>query len=358
VKAKLRACLELVRIPNIFTAIADVIAGFLFVGSAIRDWPALLLLALASACLYGGGVALNDVCDWARDAQTRPSRPIPSGRITRRQAATISIGLLAAGILIAAFVNLRATAVAATLVAAIVLYDAILKETAPAPTIMGLCRALNLALGMSAMPMAWTHATAMPLALMWLYVTSITLFAQREALPADRPPDQRSGHSPPQPGRAAGFSPRGHDPVEYAGMVGASTSPTEGRRYGSGRLPWRPGIASPHRMLRSEPVLTVGTVGVCLAVAGQLSYLCLVPAVHASYLVCTIPLLMWLGFRGFSSAFDPQPQKTQSSVKTFVISIILLDTATAWAARGPTAALIVLAMLAPTLSLGWRFRVT
>jgi 4-hydroxybenzoate polyprenyltransferase len=70
--------------------------------------------------------------------------------------------------------------ISTVLVATIVLYDVILKATPVAPVVMGLCRAMNLILGMSAAPMLWTNTTLFPTALMWLYITSVTLFARSE----------------------------------------------------------------------------------------------------------------------------------------------------------------------------------
>ena len=134
-----------------------------------------------------------------------------------------------------------------------------------------------------------------------------------------------------------------------------SRCPTDHR---SGPPPWRPGNASLQRILRMDPVLVVGTIGVCLAVAGQLGYLWFFPAAHASYLAGTFVLLAWLGYCGFSAAAAPQPARVQHCVKTLVMSIVLLDTCTAWAARGPMVALAVAIMVLPAVFLGRRFQVT
>jgi 4-hydroxybenzoate polyprenyltransferase len=173
--------LDLVRLPNVFTAAADAVAGFLYVGGGIEDWPTLLALVGASSCLYSGGVVLNDVCDVKRDALERPKRPIPSGRISRQAASVLAAILLAAGVGCAACVSTRAFVIAGLLVLAIILYDAVLKTTAVAPALMGVCRALNLTLAMSWAASLGTTAIAIPAGLMWLYVTSLTFFARHEA---------------------------------------------------------------------------------------------------------------------------------------------------------------------------------
>jgi len=181
VSGRLRARFELVRLPNTFTAAADVVAGFLYAGGGIGAWASAAVLAVASACLYGGGAALNDVCDATRDAVDRPARPIPSGRIARSTALRLSIALLGLGIAFPAAVSVRAGAIALALVVSIVLYNVVFKTLPVAPAFMGACRALNLLLGMSPAPRLDAGWTLLPVVLMWLYVTSLTFFARREA---------------------------------------------------------------------------------------------------------------------------------------------------------------------------------
>ena len=100
-------------------------------------------------------MVLNDVFDREQDARERPTRPIPSGRISIGRAAAIGWTLIGrrrrAGL-----VGRRGGAatggpgVVATLLAATVSgYDAVLKRTPLGPLAMGACRTLNVLLGMS-----------------------------------------------------------------------------------------------------------------------------------------------------------------------------------------------------------------
>lgn len=185
--SRIRAALALMRPANVCTAIADVTAGALYMSARWDDWPGWALLAGASALLYAGGVVLNDVCDATRDATERPERPIPSGRISRRTALTLAITLLLAGLLLAAMFSPLALTIAACLTAAIILYNAVFKGTALGTAFMGLCRALNLALGLSIVPEYRTLPGLIPLLFyMWLYVTSLTLFARDEHRTSNR----------------------------------------------------------------------------------------------------------------------------------------------------------------------------
>ncbi|WP_263118541.1 SCO3242 family prenyltransferase [Cellulomonas fimi] len=138
--------LELVRAPAVLTVLGDALAG-----SAAAGHPWTLrraALPLASACLYSGGMALNDWADRELDAVERPERPIPSGRITPRRAVAVAGGLGVAGLGCAAVGGgVRALAVAAPLAVGVWLYDAVLKESPAGPVAMAACRGLDVLMG-------------------------------------------------------------------------------------------------------------------------------------------------------------------------------------------------------------------
>jgi 4-hydroxybenzoate polyprenyltransferase len=142
----IRDHLELVRAPAVLTVLGDTLAGASAAGLDVTGRR--LLLPLASACLYAGGMALNDWADRDLDAVERPERPIPSGRVTPRHALRVAAGLGAAGLaLAAAGGGRRALAVAVPLAGCVWLYDARLKETAAGPVAMAACRGLDVLLG-------------------------------------------------------------------------------------------------------------------------------------------------------------------------------------------------------------------
>jgi len=174
----LRACLELLRPANVVTALADVLAGIAIAGTASRStWPWLLL---ATVCLYAGGVVLNDVFDREIDRVERPERPIPSGRVSAGAAAALGGGLLASGIVAAAGANTTAFLVAMAIAACVLLYDAWGKRHAAiGPLNMAMCRALNLLLGIAAVPAAL--ASAWPVASVpLLYIYAVTTISRGE----------------------------------------------------------------------------------------------------------------------------------------------------------------------------------
>ncbi len=180
------------RPANIVTSVADVLAGATiagFFGSSGFGSPGFspsqkiatgLLLSLSTIGLYGGGVVFNDVFDAALDAVERPERPIPSGLIKRREAAILGLVLLVAGILIALWVHPVSGLLAGLIATAALLYDKWGKHhTFLGPLNMGLCRGLNLLLGISVLPAAiaqdW-HIACVPI----LYIASITMISRGE----------------------------------------------------------------------------------------------------------------------------------------------------------------------------------
>ena len=181
----LRAHLELLRPPNVATALGDVLAGFGIAGLApVRALPWLLA---ATVCLYAGGVVLNDVFDLEVDRRERPERPLPSGRVTRRAAATLGAALLAAGVTFACLASAGAGTVAGATAACVLLYDAWGKrQTWLGPVNMGLCRAGNLMLGVAAVPAALTWAWPLG-ALPLVYISAVTAVSRGEVHGGNRP---------------------------------------------------------------------------------------------------------------------------------------------------------------------------
>lgn len=154
---KLKAYLQLCRPANLPTAAADILAGLAISGvfyqlgtwqfPLIYAWEPLLLV-LASVFLYAGGVTLNDVFDADLDTVERPERPIPSGRVSLKQAKILGYSLLLVGVLSAFVAQTVCGIVAVALATAILSYDKYSKHhPIIGPLNMGVCRGLNLLMG-------------------------------------------------------------------------------------------------------------------------------------------------------------------------------------------------------------------
>lgn len=149
-QAKMLALLQLMRLPNLFTAMADVLAGYLLVAGMQIDLPTLFCLLLATSAIYAGGCVLNDLCDRETDLRERPQRPIPSGLVSPREAGVLAFALFAVGLAGAALAGPLPFAIAVALIVLVIAYDWQTKDIPLLGSLtMGSCRASNLLLGMS-----------------------------------------------------------------------------------------------------------------------------------------------------------------------------------------------------------------
>ncbi|MCH8251784.1 MAG: UbiA family prenyltransferase [Planctomycetes bacterium] len=296
--AKIRAYLDLVRLPNLFTAAADVLAGYLYVGGDLAGWTTWSRLVGVSVGLYAFGVVLNDVLDIDRDARERPERPIPSGRVSRKSAIGVAMAAAVVAGGMAATLSVGTALISMGIIACVVLYDGPFKKSRLAPGLMGGCRGLNLALGMSVQASWGGMETAIPIGLMWLYITGVTAFARDEA-----------GES-------------SADRLRFCTLaIGAAVA----------------GLASLPFVLERQGA----------------SY-----SAFWLYWPLWLGLLAIVVQRGMAAARNPDPETVQRAVRTFIFSLIAFDTCVAWASCGPFTAAIVAALIIPTVLIGRWFRST
>ncbi|HIG88030.1 MAG TPA: hypothetical protein EYQ25_13450 [Planctomycetes bacterium] len=137
---------RLTRISLAPTAIGDPIAGMLLASHGDLPEAKLLLLIPLSLCLFHGGLVLNDWSDRGVDQDTRPDRPIPSGRVSPSSALSLALGLLLGGVLLGSALDPRTGLATLGLTLLIVAYDLGPRGKWLGPLTMGACRAGNVAL--------------------------------------------------------------------------------------------------------------------------------------------------------------------------------------------------------------------
>jgi 4-hydroxybenzoate polyprenyltransferase len=296
------------RLPNVFTAIADVAMGFLFVRGSLDAPGQLACLIAASALLYTAGMVLNDVFDVAVDAKERPFRPLPSGQISLGTARVFGFGLLGAGVACGwlagylpdsdAALPWRSGLVASVLAVCVVAYDGFVKFTPVGPLGMGACRLLNVLLGMSAAPrlisavlMGFGAAELLTAAGIGLYIVGVTWFARSEA----------------ESSRSV---------LLMAAMV-----------------------------VMACGVVVLGASAAYPTPAGW-------QMLPRFYWLLLLLLMVTVLRRSAVAAIDPTPQNVQAAVKHSILSLIWLDAATAAAVAGPMYGIGVAALLIPALALG------
>jgi UbiA prenyltransferase family protein len=297
-----QAYAQLVRLPNLPTPLADILLGFLATGAVIGwgRWPAYLPLLAASACLYCGGMVWNDYFDRDEDKRERPERPIPSGQISMRQAALCGAGLVTAGVAFAFLAGLLSggwvttTLLALLLTAAIFLYDGWLKRTVIGPLGMGVCRFLNVMLGMApAAELLPTRGVYLAF-LVGLYIVGVTWLARTEARVSSR------------------LALLGGAGLMLLSLLLALPLP----------LMPLPEVVTPDPSSPLFPYLLVG-------------------------------LGFFVGFPVAAAIRAPTPSRVQAAVKRSLMGLILLDTVLAAALAG-TIGLVLLVLLAPSVYLNRR----
>ncbi|MFK7765774.1 MAG: UbiA family prenyltransferase [Mariniblastus sp.] len=208
--SKLMAWLQLFRVANLPSAIANILMGFLLVHHSWTPTIELILLIVASSSMYLAGMVLNDVFDFEIDLQQRPSRPLPSNKISKGTAALVGSLMLVAGIGIAIAAGaiaaggltidlygplVRTGLISVALAICVVLYDGPLKRTIAAPFIMGSCRSLNILMGASTFAPAVMKTSdtselilGLPPTIWWvaisigLLISGATLLGRKEAV--------------------------------------------------------------------------------------------------------------------------------------------------------------------------------
>jgi 4-hydroxybenzoate polyprenyltransferase len=146
----LRQYLTLFRLPNLFTAPSNILAGYYaVVEPANASGLHLGILIICSILLYLSGIVLNDYFDIEVDRRERPLRPLPAGTVSKRKVLLIGIVFIIAANFISLLVSTSTFIIAAILSGTIVSYDYRMKYSVYGPGMMGAARALNVMLGSS-----------------------------------------------------------------------------------------------------------------------------------------------------------------------------------------------------------------
>ena len=290
---RLRPALRLIRLPNLFTAAADSLSGYLLCGGMASSPGRWLPLVIASMAIYAAGVALNDLLDLEVDRGERPGRPLPSGQLSRGFAFRVILAAFAIGFAASTFSGTRGMIAAAALIGCVTGYDALLRRTVLGPIAMGLCRAINVLMGMSIHPgfggeVGWTVAVGYG-----LFIAGITWISRHET-------EQGSAR---EPSIGLVFQALALSLIAVATTRGAS-------------LP-SPPIGRPIPPLFGQIVLLAISVRILSA--------------------------------GLRAARDPRPSTLQHAVRTGILSLIWIHTGLVAAIRGPIAALLIAGLWIPAL---------
>lgn len=317
---------QLVRLPAVFSVLAQVVAAFLIAAGgpaeALATWPRLALVLISAVAIYWSGMILNDLWDFEEDLRERPSRPLPSGWIDIARARAAAWGLCGLSIIAAVLSGLvtsdnRPTTfapglVAAALAIAVVLYNGPLKPTVGAAPMMGICRGLCFLLGAAPLvklgaaelltPQVGFAAHLLAIAAGFgMYITGITTISRLET----------------------GFKADGQRDLN----VGLAMT-----LIGAGILAFAPRVAPPDYVWLFRP---------------DLRYAMLVGLI-------TLPVLV----RGLKVNADPQPAAIQSLIRVGILNLIPYSAALVLLIAGPAWALGVFSLAGAAMLTAIRLRVT
>jgi 4-hydroxybenzoate polyprenyltransferase len=187
VSKRLKQYLLLIRLPNVFTTPSNILTGYFAATVTVAETNGTHLAALmvSSGLLYVAGIVLNDYFDIEIDKRERPSRPLPSGAISKGYALAIAIVALLIANTMALVVGIMTLTVSLALTVAIIAYDYRLKHSPFSPFSMGITRFLNVILGASPL-LPYTTAASNTIigtaaASLFLYVVAITILSKKEA---------------------------------------------------------------------------------------------------------------------------------------------------------------------------------
>jgi 4-hydroxybenzoate polyprenyltransferase len=188
-----RQYITLVRLPNIFSAASNILPGYCIIVTAISfsftnaNLLYLTGLMVTSSLLYMTGIVLNDYFDIEIDKKERPTRPLPSGNVSKRKALIIAISSTIAANVISLAISWMSFVFALILTAIIIAYDSRLKhKTITGPITMSLARFVNVILGASpAFPMLLLSRESITMLLfiattLFIYILSISILSKKE----------------------------------------------------------------------------------------------------------------------------------------------------------------------------------
>src|SRR5690606_7509906 len=159
--------------------LAGVALACLVIQADLPEPISLVMMSIASMLLYVGGIVFNDVFDAKLDAVERPERPIPSGRIPKGAATGLGSIAFILGCLLSFFINYHTFFMALAITGMCLLYNRYAKHHfILGPIAMGVCRGLNLLLGLSFFPeaLSFWYIGLIPV----VYIASVTNISRGE----------------------------------------------------------------------------------------------------------------------------------------------------------------------------------
>jgi geranylgeranylglycerol-phosphate geranylgeranyltransferase len=126
---KLKAYFELTRPINMVITMLSIPVASILAGGTLAQWVEMSLAAITGGLVAAGANSINDYFDVEIDRTNKPSRPIPRGDVTKREAWVEWIVLSSLAIIVNCFLSLDALGIVVFAVVLLYWYSARFKRT-------------------------------------------------------------------------------------------------------------------------------------------------------------------------------------------------------------------------------------
>ncbi|MDD8019402.1 MAG: geranylgeranylglycerol-phosphate geranylgeranyltransferase, partial [Bacteroidota bacterium] len=121
--------IALLRPSNFVITALSIFVSCILAGGTKAQFLQMMFASLGGALIGGGGMVINDIFDIEIDKINKPNRPLPSGAVTKFDAALFYAGLTVAGLMMSYSASWSAFLIAIFAVPTIFFYSYIFKST-------------------------------------------------------------------------------------------------------------------------------------------------------------------------------------------------------------------------------------
>lgn len=173
--------LKLCRVSNLPTVWTNVLAAAVLSTAKISVTD-VAIPALSMSLFYSAGMCMNDIADRFTDRLSKPSRPIPAGRISPNNASIFTVLLVLSGFLVLSLFTSHAAAIllALALLILIICYNLLHKKHSGSVILMAGCRFMIFAVTAAALRGEVGDLVLLAGACQFVYAIGVTTAARWE----------------------------------------------------------------------------------------------------------------------------------------------------------------------------------
>jgi 4-hydroxybenzoate polyprenyltransferase len=175
----IKSYFQLVRFPGVFTAFSNILIGYFFLLQYSSETYPFPFLLITTGMLFSAGMLFNDYFDLNADKKERPTRPLPSGKISKQNTLFLGISLLIIGNIFSIFSGYYSLILSLIMTVLILFYNYKAKSYYLIGIFcLALIRFLNVFLGFSTVqPSLEIIQFSIPIA---IFVSGISIIAKNE----------------------------------------------------------------------------------------------------------------------------------------------------------------------------------